>query len=106
MIIKELALRKAVRSELRKLVSEARKNRLLEQDEKTDETGGATAATIEKGLAIAFPDWADKVADLNLKSSFIDEFATLVQNAMESAAAGTLVKATSASERSAKAINK
>jgi len=32
MIIKELTLRKAIRSELRKLMREAHKNRLLEQD--------------------------------------------------------------------------
>ena len=37
MVIKELTLRRAIRSELRKLVLEARKNRLFEQDEGKEE---------------------------------------------------------------------
>ncbi len=51
MIIKELALRKAIRSELRKLVLEARKNRLLEQDLGIADSGGK-GGTEEKDVKV------------------------------------------------------
>ena len=91
---------RVTRRQLRRIIREERRRILREQDE----TGGGSVATIKKGLALAFPDWASDIEGLDLKSSFVDEFAALVKNAMTAAESGKLVKAATASEKTTAAI--
>ncbi len=82
--------------QLIKLINEA-------QLTEADETGGATTATLKKGLALAFPDWAGDIEGMDLKSSFVDEFAAMIGNAMKAAESGDLVKAATQSNKMAAA---
>ena len=83
---------------LRKIIQEELQRDLREGPD-ASETGGGTIATIKKGLSIAFPDWAGDIDNLDLKSSLVDEFASLVKNAMLAAGEGKLVQADKASEK-------
>ena len=82
--------------QLMKLINEA-------QLTEADETGGATTSTLKKGLALAFPDWSEDIEGMDLKSSFVDEFAAMIGNAMKAAESGDLVKAATQSNKMAAA---
>ncbi len=108
-MLTEKYLRQQIRKQLLKLVSESQKQSLKEapspdeeptaEESPTSETGGGSVTTIKKGLSIAFPDWANDIKNVNLKSSFVDEFAGLIKNAMTAAEEGGLVKAEKTSDR-------
>ncbi len=110
-MLTEKRLRKHIRKQLLKLALESHQVRLKEAPDAGEEpgaseetpagseTGGGSVATIKKGLAIAFPDWADDIKNVDLKSSFVDEFAGLIKNAMTAAEEGGLVKAEKTSDR-------
>jgi hypothetical protein len=96
----EKEIRRIIREELCKTITDHHKRQLQEQGE----TGGANVQLIKKGLSIAFPDWEGDIDSLSLQTSFVDEFAGLVKNAMKAAESGKLVKAATASEKTTKAI--
>lgn len=101
-MLSEKQIRRAIREELRSALVNYHVKRLDEQPEEAaagDETGGANVALIKKGLAIAFPDWASDIDAVSLKSSFVDEFAGLIKNALKATEEGGLAKAEKASER-------
>jgi hypothetical protein len=112
MRITKRQIKRIIREEKRKVLVEKRIKQLVqrhvirEQDAvggpaeaETSETGGATITTIKKGLSIAFPEWGDAVDKMDLKTNFVDEFAGLIKNAMQTAESGALVKAAAASEK-------
>jgi hypothetical protein len=99
----EKEIRRAIREELRTTLVRYKTRSLNEQpkdEEASDQsdTGGASVALIKKGLVLAFPDWADDIQNVELKSSFVDEFAGLIKNALSAAESGDLVKAQKASD--------
>lgn len=101
-MLSEKQIRRAIREELRTALVHYHVKRLdeaPEEDPAGSETGGANVALIKKGLGIAFPDWASDIEGVNLKSSFVDEFAALIKNALKATEEGGLAKAEKASER-------
>ena len=110
-MLTEKRLRKHIRNQLLKLALESRQKSLKEapgteeesgatkEEAPTNETGGSSVMTIKKGLAIAFPDWEDDIKNIDLKTSFVDEFAGLIKNALTAAEEGGLVRAEKTSDR-------
>ena len=104
----EKQIRKVIREELKSALVKYDKKRLVEQPtdatSAASEDGGASVALIKKGLVIAFPDWASQIEQVDLKSSFVDEFASLIKNALEATESGDLAKAEKSSDRMTAAL--
>jgi hypothetical protein len=101
-MVSEKQLRALIREELCQVIVSHHKRQLLEVN--GDETGGGKLEVIKRGLAIAFPDWVDDIKALKIPSDKVDEFASLIQNAMKSAGVNKLAQAATASAKTTAAI--
>jgi len=98
----EQQLRALIREELRRTIVRHHKRQLREQDEAApaeDETGGGKLVNIKRGLAIAFPDWADDINKLKIQPDKLDDFASMIQNVLKLAAANRLERGAKRSEQ-------
>ena len=101
-MISERQLRALIREELCNTVVNHHQRQLLEAE--TADTGGAKLDVIKRGLAIAFPDWANDIKDLKLQSDKVDEFASMIQDVLQLAAANKLQQAATASTKTTAAL--
>ena len=101
-MISERQLRALIREELCSTVVNHHQRQLLEAE--SADTGGAKLDVIKRGLSIAFPDWANEIKALKIPSDKVDEFASLIQNAMKSAGVNKLAQAATASAKTTAAI--